>query len=137
MFNVISDISWFGLLASIVAVTVLGGLYFVLVIPAQYTRVMGREGQSAAEQGLLQGLGPVLCNVLIAATSALLIAALGVESVSDALVFGLIVGVGYLAAMTLQIAINRNFPHPIRYTALNAPFFVVSSLVTSVLLVVV
>ena len=39
--------------------------------------------------------------------------------------------------MTFQIAINPNFPHPLRYGALNAPYFVVTSLLSSLLLVLI
>lgn len=49
---------------------------------------------------------------------------------------GVLVGVGYLVAMTFTIAINRNFPHPLRYGLLNTPYFLVGSVVTPVLLVV-
>lgn len=56
---------------------------------------------------------------------------------TSAVVFGLHVGVGYLASMTLNIAVNPNFPHPFRYTLLNAPHFVAGSIISSVLLVLI
>ena len=67
-------------------------------------------------------------------TSAVLLRALHVTSIGDAIAFGLIVGVGYLAAMTVQIAINPNFPRPFFYAVLNAPFFIVTSIITALLL---
>ncbi|GAB3285606.1 hypothetical protein GCM10027456_81100 [Kineosporia babensis] len=33
----------------------------------------------------------------------------------------------------LDFAINPNFPHPFRYTALNAPYFIVCSVLTSLI----
>jgi len=39
--------------------------------------------------------------------------------------------------MTFNIAINPNFPHPLRYGLLNAPYFLVGSVVTSLALVLI
>lgn len=46
-------------------------------------------------------------------------------------------GVGYLAAMTFQIAINPVFARPLFYGVINAPYFLVSSLLISTSLVLV
>ncbi len=61
----------------------------------------------------------------------MLINSLQVTALGTALAFGLLVGIGYLAAQTLNIAINPNFPHPFRSTVLNAPYFLACSLITS------
>ena len=48
---------------------------------------------------------------------------------------GAVVGFGYLAAMTVNIAINPLFPRPFRYALISAPMFVLGSLMSSVVLV--
>ena len=53
----------------------------------------------------------------------------------DALTLGAIVGVVYLGAMTMNIAINPLFPRPFRYALINVPMFLIGSLITCVILV--
>ena len=59
---------------------------------------------------------------------------IGIASLADALSLGLVIGVGYLLAMCMTIAINPNFPRPFFYTMVNAPYFLISSLMTTALL---
>lgn len=135
MFNVLSDINWLSVLLAAVASTVLAGVWFGAVIAKPYLVALGREDAPAPESSLVRNLGPVVCLLITTITSAVLVEALDVTATGDALVFGLIVGVGYLTAMTFQIALNPAFPRPLLYGALNAPFFVATSVVTSLILV--
>jgi hypothetical protein len=85
---------------------------------------------------MLTILGPFVCNIVTIVTTAAIIRMIGVASLADALSLGLVIGVGYLLAMCMTIAINPNFPRPFYYTLVNAPYFLVSSLVTSTVLFV-
>ena len=67
-------------------------------------------------------------------TTAAIMHMIGIASLTDALSLGLVIGVGYLLAMCMTIAINPNFPRPFFYTMVNAPYFLISSLVTTALL---
>ncbi|MTD55745.1 DUF1761 domain-containing protein [Amycolatopsis pithecellobii] len=137
MFAVFPQINWIAVVVSTVVLSGLGAAYFMVAVPQQYARVLGREGAPAPERRTVDGVGPLVCNLINVLASAVLFAALGITSVGDALVFGVIVGVGYLVAMTFNIAINPNFPHPLRYGLLNAPYFLVSSVLTSLALVLI
>src|SRR5665648_357129 len=48
-------------------------------------------------------VGPAVCGLVVAITSAVLIQALGIDAVGDGLLFGAIVGVGYLFADTVDV----------------------------------
>ena len=137
MFEALTQINWIAVVVATVASAVLGGIYFGALVGKQYMRVLGREGQHAQKPTTVAAVGPLVCGFLVVLASAVLVAALHIVTVTDAAVFGLVVGVGYLTAMTFQIAINPNFPHPLRYGALNAPYFLVTSLVSSLLLVLI
>ena len=135
MFNVFGDINYLAVVLATVVVAVFAGVYFAVLVPRYYAVALGRQDAPAPAQSLLTNLGPVVCILLTTVASAVLLRALHVTTAADALAFGLVVGIGYLTAMTFQIAINPNFPRPLYYGAVNAPFFVVSSLVTSLILV--
>lgn len=135
MFGAVNEISWVGLLVVTVVNFIFGGFYFGVVIAKMYVRAMGRENEPKQKPTGLMIAGPAVCGLFITLTSAVLIKMLNIQTLSDALVFGATVGIGYLIPMTMTVAINPNFPRPFYYTAINAPYFLVSSLLTSVILV--
>jgi len=134
MFNVLGDISWLAVILAAVILTVLGGVYFGALVAKQYALALGRDPSKKADFKAIGIVGPLFANLATIIASAVLFQVLGINSLGDAIVFGLIVGVGYLAAMTLNIAINPNFPRPFAYTFVNAPYFIVGSVITSLLL---
>lgn len=135
MFSVLADIVWPAVAIAAVASFLLAGVWFAVVIAKPYAVALGREGAPAPAPTVVTTAGPLVCLLLTVLTSAVLVEALDINGMGDAVVFGLLVGVGYLGAMTFQIAINPNFPRPLYYGVLNAPFFVVTIVLTSVVLV--
>lgn len=133
MFNVLGEINWFGVALAAVILTVLGGVYFGAIIAKQYALALGRDPSKKADFKAIGIVGPLFANLATILASAVLFQVLGINNLGDAIVFGLIIGVGYLAAMTLNIAINPNFPKPFAYTFVNAPYFIVGSVITSLL----
>ncbi|SEC57406.1 Protein of unknown function [Nocardioides exalbidus] len=134
MFNVLTDINWIAFAISAVASIVLAGVWFAVLIVKPYAVALGRVGAPAPESDLVRNVGPVVCTLLVTLTTAVLVEALDLTSVGDAIVLGLVVGIGYLGAMTYQIALNPNFPRPLLYGAINAPYFVLTTLVTAVVM---
>jgi len=61
---------------------------------------------------------------------------LRITTYGDAWLLGVVVGVGYLATTTMTIAINPLFPHPFRYALVNAPMFLIGSVLACSVLVV-
>jgi hypothetical protein len=64
-----------------------------------------------------------------------LINGLLIESYVNALLFGLIVGIGYLVANTVNIAINPNIPRPLLYGAISGAYHLVGIVIVSLILV--
>jgi hypothetical protein len=138
MLAAIAEIHWIAVMAATLAFTVLGAIYFMALVPKQYLYVTGRENLPQEEQkvsGAIFVVGPMLCSLVIAIADALLIRALGITSLADALVLGLVVGMGFLVPMTFTIAINPLFPRPLQYGLLNAPYFLGANLVACAVLV--
>jgi hypothetical protein len=137
MFDVLGDLNWIGILIGFVALTLLGGLWFAALFPKAYNRSLGRDAGAKAPSTPLFLAGPPVTSLVITLTSAILIAALKIDNYGDALLFGLIVGVGYLTANTVTIAINPNFPRPLLYAAISGSYNIVGSLIVSAILLAV
>jgi len=135
MIEALSHVNWLAVGIAIVAHFILGAAWFIGLIGKQYPIVLGIADRPQEKRGLLTLDGPFACTAVTIATSATLLRALGIATYGDALGLGVLVGVGYLIPMTLNIAINPLFPRPFAYTVLNAPFFVIASLMSCTILV--
>jgi len=134
MFAVLTEINWFAVIVSTIVFAVLGGVYFTAAVAKPYAIALGNENKELPKPGPIFIVGPLISSLVVVITSALLLRALEVEALGDGIVFGLIVSVGYLVAQTANIAINPNFPRPLLYTAINAPYFIVCTVAASVIL---
>lgn len=134
MFDVLGDLNWIGILAGFLAFTVLGGVWFAVLFPKAYNRSLGRDADAKPEVSALFYAGPALTSLVITITSAVLMVALNIGSYGDALLFGFIVGLGYLTANTVNIAINPNFPRPLFYAAISGAYNLLGSVLVSAIL---
>ncbi|MET7682029.1 DUF1761 domain-containing protein [Streptomyces sp. NPDC005423] len=130
-----AHIHWWGVLAGTALFALLGGVWFAVVVSKPYARAVGRATDAPAPASPLFIAGPLVCSLANVLTSAILLSALGVDTVGTAVAFGLLTSAGYLTAMAFNIAINPVFARPLLYGLVNAPYFVVAGTGAAVLLV--
>lgn len=81
----------------------------------QYAISLGKENQLPQKPAPIFIIGPAICSLVITIATALLMHVINVIMVSKALEFSFIIGIGFLVANTINIAINPNMPRPIHY----------------------
>jgi hypothetical protein len=133
--DALSHVNWLAVLAASIAHFILGGLWFAGLMSRPYATALGIADRPRQTPGPLVLAGPFACSAIMIAATAVLMRALGIMSYADALALGALVGMGFLAPMTVTIAINPLFPRPLHYALVNAPFFLVGSLVSCMILV--
>lgn len=131
----ISEVSWLGVAVATVASFVLGGLWFTALFGKAYSAALGREHDAAAKPGMIFILGPLVWSFITALTSAIMMAALGIEAIGQALGFGLFVGFGYLAATTVNTGINPNIPNHGSYGLISGAYHLLAGTIIAVVLV--
>lgn len=134
MLKVVSDVRWLGVLTAAVAHFMLGGAWFMGSVARHYQVALGRNDPPGAKPSPLVIVGPAVCSLVIIVTTAMLLKALAIVTYGAAIGFGVFIGFGYLTPMVMVIAINPNFPRPFYYTAINAPYFVLGSVLSCVIL---
>lgn len=135
MIEAFSQVNWLAVLAASVAHFFLGAIWFMALFGKQYAIALGIADRPAQTPGPLFIVGPFFCSAVNITTTAFLLRALGITTYGDALVLGAVVGVGFLVAMTVNIAINPLFPRPFHYSLINGPMFVIGSLMSCAILV--
>lgn len=135
MINLITELNWLAIFISVVVNNILGGIWFTLFFGKQYAAALGRKYDSTQKPGILYIVGPLICGFITIVSMDLLIYSLDLKTLSDALIFGSIVGIGLITSTNVNTGINPNIPHPLLYGLVSGSFFTVISLIISVILV--
>lgn len=134
MINQLANLNWISVLLAFTAYFLLGALWFTLFFSKPYKVSLGRENETLQNKPIFI-VGPALCSLVITIASAILIYMLNVSSLGDAMEFSLLVGMGYLVANTVNIAINPNIPRPILYGMISGAYHLTGILIVSIILV--
>ncbi len=135
LLNLFSGLNWMAIAAAAVASFVLGGMWFTVLFGKAYAIYLGKQNALPAMPAPIFIIGPFICSIVTIITNAILIQALNIRSIVDTLIFGAIVGIGYLVSTTVNIAINPNIPHPLLYGLISGGYFLLSNLIINVILV--
>lgn len=136
MLDALLSLNWLSVLLASVANFALGAVWFMVLFKRQYAAALQLDAPEDSEKpSALFIIGPFLCGVVTIAATAFLFRLLQVSSVGDALVLGAVIGFGFVGATTVNIAINPKFPSPLHYSLINVPYFVLGSLMSSLILV--
>lgn len=134
MIGQLLNLNWAGVLLAFVAYFFLGALWFTVFFNKLYRISLGRGDEKLPNKPIFI-IGPALCSLVITIGSAVLIRALAISSTGGAMEFALLVGIGYLLANTVNIAINPNIPRPILYGIISGAYHLTGISIVSVILV--
>ncbi len=135
MIHYFSAINWVSVVIAFAVYCILGALWFTQFFKKPYAISLGKENQLPEKPAPIFIIGPAICSLLITIATALLMVALHIETYQTAMVFAGIVGVGYLFANTVNIAINPNIPKPILYGIISGMYHLVCITLVCVIIV--
>ncbi len=134
MINQLANLNWISVLFAFVAYFLLGALWFTLLFSKWYKISLGRANETLSNK-LIFIVGPALCTLVVTVASAVLMYALNISSLVNAFEFSLLIGIGYLVANTVNIAINPNIPRPILYGIISGTYHLVGIIIANSILV--
>ena len=134
MIDALFHVRWLGVVAAFVPYFILGGLWFTVFFPKPYWVSLGKSAPREKPAPIFI-IGPAICSLIVTITTAVLMRALHVDSYSSGLQLGALVGIGYLVANTVNIAINPNIPRPLLYAVVSGGFHLVGILIVTTVLV--
>jgi len=135
MISQLANLNWISVSVAFVAYFLLGALWFTLLFHKQYKISLGRENETLQNNAPIFIVGPALCSLVITIVSAVLIYALNIHQFAGALEFAIVIGIGYLFANTVNIAINPNIPRPILYGIITGTYHLLGILIVSIILI--
>jgi len=135
MISQLANLNWISVSVAFVAYFLLGALWFTLLFHKQYKISLGRENETLQNNAPIFIVGPALCSLAITIVSAVLIYSLNIQHLAGALEFAIVIGIGYLFANTVNIAINPNMPRPILYGIITGSYHLLGILIVSIILI--
>ena len=135
MFDVLTAVNWLSVLLAFIAYFLLGPLWYLLLFPKQYRVSLGRKPDEPQSSNPLFVVGPAVCALIITLTSAVLFYALNITTYGNAILFATLIGIGYLVANTVNIAINPNIPRPFLYGFVSGGYHLTGMLLVNLVLV--
>ncbi|RPE12589.1 DUF1761 domain-containing protein [Chitinophaga lutea] len=133
MMNQLANLNWVSVLLAFVVYFLLGALWFTLFFSRPYKISLGRENETLPNKPIFI-VGPALCSLVITLATAVLLYALDISGWGDAVAFALLIGIGFLVANTVNIAINPNIPRPILYGVISGSYHLTGILIVSMIL---
>lgn len=128
------NLNWLSVFIALIAYSMLGALWFTVLFSKFYKLSLGKAEETLPNKPIFI-VGPTLCMFVITVTTAILIYSLNIVSISEAVEFAFIIGVGFLVANTVNIAINPNIPRPILYGTISGAYHLFGILMVCIILV--
>ena len=133
MFDVFSEINWIAIIVATLIYFVLGAAWFTPLFGKAYDKGTGVERSSKQRWPAIYYYGPFLSSLVVTLSTAVLLYALDIQKLSDALLLGIVVGTA-LASISISNAIAPNMPRPVLYGVVVGSYHLVSVCVVAVLL---
>lgn len=135
MFDVLGDINWLAVLVATFVYFMLGAVWFTPLFGKAYDKALGFNRAKGQKWPPIYYIGPFLNSLVVTTTTAILMHALHIEEMSDAVALGLIVGIGYLAAISFNNAITPKMADPLLYGAVTGSYHTVCAVAAAAILV--
>lgn len=130
----LANLNWVSVLLAFSAYFMLGYIWYTLLFPKQYKISLGRSNEALPNKPIFI-IGPAICTAAYVIASAALIHALQIQSFGAAAELSLVVGIGFLVANTVNIAINPNFPRPLHYSIITGAYHLTGILIANTIIV--
>jgi hypothetical protein len=129
------DVSWLGVLVATVVYMVMGGLWYGPLFGKQFIRATGYSPPGEGEgPGPGIYIAPAIAYLIASIATALLAAATGSDTLSEGLILGLVVGVGYALTLTLvSVTFTEGLPEPMTLFTVTGLYNLIALVITGIL----
>jgi len=135
MAEAFGQINWLAVAAATLAYYLLGALWFTPLLGASWDRAVGFERPKGHRFPPIYYVVPLVSSLLVSSATAILVAALDLVDLTDALILALVVGLGYAAAVSVNNVLTPTTPRPVLLGAVTGSYHVVGILVVTTILV--
>ncbi|GLZ35958.1 hypothetical protein Lesp02_81450 [Lentzea sp. NBRC 105346] len=135
-FSVLGDLNWLAVIVATVVYFGLGGLWYAeFLFGKQWQKAMGWEGNAPEGGGAGIYVFPLVTCFVATLATAMIAKATGTDTVGEAIVLAIVVGIGVAAAvLTVTGVFDSTKPSAMTTVAISAGYHFVGLLLASVIL---
>lgn len=134
MFDVVSELNWLAIILATVAYFMLGAIWFTPLFGNVYDAALGKKREKGQKWPAVYYIGPFVSSLIVTIATSILVYTLKITDLSDAMLLGLIVGVGYAMSISFNNAINPKTPRPLLYGTVTGGYHVVGIIIVAAVL---
>lgn len=134
MIDALTSVNWLAVMLATLAYFVLGALWFTPLFGRAWDRSLGIERKRGERYPAIYYVVPFVSGLLVSAATAVLVRAVGIEGWADAALLGLVVGIGFSAAVTFTNAVTPTTRHPLAFAAITGSYHVVGAVIAAVII---
>jgi hypothetical protein len=134
MFAVIGELNWFAIIIATFAYYILGAVWFTPLFGKSYDKATGVQRAKNHKWPMIYYIGPFISSFVVAIATALLIYVLHIQQLSDALMLGVIVGIGYASSISFNNSIAPNMPKPLLFGAVTGAYHLVGIILVAAII---
>ncbi len=135
MFDVLGELNWLAIIAATVVYYALGGFWFgSAAFGKQWETALGFEKPKDWKLTPVFYIGPLIGCLLASIATSILIYALDIQSLADAMMLGLIAGVGYAAAVSGTNAITPTAARPVVLGMIQSIYHIIGMVIIAVII---
>jgi hypothetical protein len=131
VFNIFGELNWLALILATLAYYILGAVWFTPLFGKAWDTAIGFERTATYKFTPIYYIGPLISSLVVTVATAVLIHALRIERLTDAVVLGLIVGIGYTAAVSFNNAITPKTPRPLLLGAVTGAYHILGVVIVA------
>jgi len=125
MVAIILELNGWAVLLATFVYFVLGALWFTPLFGKYYDLALDFDRQKDYKWPPIYYISPLVSSLIVSTATAMLVYLLKIDLLADAVMLGLIVGVGYAATISFNNAVNPVTPKPLLYGAVTGGYHVV------------
>lgn len=133
MLTAFAHLNWLAVGLAGLAYYLLGAVWFTPLFGNAWDRSIGYDRSKSARFGPAYYVVPLVSAVVVAIALGMIHSALESSTLGDALVIGVIVGLGVAAAVSVNNALTPHTPHPFVFGAVTGGYHFVGIVIVSVI----
>lgn len=134
MLTALTHLNWLAVALAALAYYVLGAAWFTPLFGKAWDRAIGYDRAKGAKFSLDYYVVPLVSAVLVSLALGVILTAVAPANLVEALLIGVVIGIGVAAAVSINNALTPHTPHPYLFGAVTGGYHFVGIVVVSTII---
>jgi len=135
MLDAIGDINWLAVMVATLAYYILGAIWFTPLFGRAWDTSIGFQRPRGYRFPPIYYFAPLISSFVATVATTVLVYALDIALLSDAILLAVVVGIGYAASISFNNAVTPNTPRPLMLGAVTGTYHLLGIMIVAAIVV--